>query len=143
MKNKIKKITKWIWNKITEDPDEVLEKEEYDKFASILAKRVRNLHDHFGTIRAQDPLQLALLIENVRTQKQITQANESLKFATWILAIATIAFTIGTVYGKSELDSVLLIALQIIVGFVALGLAYFVLKGIFKGFKHIIKFLKK
>jgi len=140
MKNIFKKMSKLIWNKITEDSNEILEEKEYDEFASKIAKRIKNLHKHFGTIKAEDHLQLALLIENVRTQKKITESNESLKAATWILAISTIAFTVGSIYGVTELNNLLGNVLWFVVGLAVIGLTAFVLKGVWNIVKFVIRF---
>jgi len=143
MKDKLKRAIKWVFSKIKEDPSESLEEEEYNEFALKIAKRVKTLPNYFGTIRADDPLELALLIENARTQKKITEANESLKVATWILAVATVAFTVGTIYGVVELNKVFEIALQIILGFIVLGLGVKLVKGFLPMINFLIKWVKK
>ena len=143
MKDKLKRFGKWLLNKIIEDSDAISDEEEYKEFVSKIARRVKALPDNFGIIRADDPLQLALLIENAHIQKKITEANESLKIATWVLAFATIAFTIGTIYGVVELNKVFEVILQGIVGIIILVLGVKLVKGFLPMINFLIKWVKK
>lgn len=137
------KILKTIWRNLitwyTEDPNEREEEEDFNEFIRKVEKRMDKI-DAVQTARTHEArAQVALMFENAYTQKKIVEANNSLKAATWILAIATMAFTVGTVYGVAELNNVARIALQIVVGIIVIGLALFVLKGIW----NIIKFISK
>lgn len=126
---------KKAWQKIMgwykEDPNEKQETEEFEKFLIRCNKRKEMIIKHFGIIRG-DPEQMALSVENAYTQKKISEANNSLMVATWVLAVATIAFTVGTVYGVSELNNAIRIALQIIAGIIVIGLGLVVVKGIWR-----------
>ncbi len=134
-----------IWHKIVEiykkDPDEEAEEEEFEEFLSKCSKRMSKLTKHFGIIRG-DSMHMALLVQNVYTQKKMVEANNSLKIATWILALATISLTIGTVYGVTELNNTLRIWLQFLIGILVLALALWTIKGFYNFIKFIWKLFK-
>ena len=138
-KNVWRKFVQWY----KQDPDEKQEEEEFDEFLSKVEKRMNRIKSAQRAETHQARAEVALMFENAYTQRKMVEANNSLKAATWVLAVATIAFTIGTVYGIMELNKMIQVALQIFIGIIVIGLALFVLKGIWNFIKFIYKIFKK
>lgn len=136
-------IIRRIWNKIVEwyksDPNEKEEEKEFDEFLAKVEKRANKISAAQKATTHEGRAQVALMFESAYTQKKITEANDSLKTATWFLAIATIVLAVGTVYGVEELNKYIQIALQIGFGIIIIYLIFYVLKGIWKGIKFIAK----
>jgi hypothetical protein len=132
MVNTFKNIWKWIKKNRNENSEESLEEEEYDKFLLKIEKRMDKIKGARKAQTHEARAQIGLMVENAYTQKKMVDVSNSLREATWILALATIAFTIGTVYGVAQLNNIMMIALQIIGLLIIALLAFVVLKGIWK-----------
>lgn len=143
----IKSKTKKLWEKFSQwykqDPDEKAEEEKFDIFLAKIENRMNKIKSAQNAETHQARAEIALLFENAFTQRKMVDANNSLKTATWVLAVATIAFTIGTVYGITELNKTVQISLQFIVGVVVFLLALYVLKGIWNVGKFVSNLVRK
>lgn len=141
-KNFFMKLISWFVKEQKRDYDWEEDEEEFNKFLERTRRRMEKISEAQRATSHEARAQVALMFEEAYTQKKMVEANRSLKFATWVLAVATIAFTVGTVYGASELNKTIQIALQILVGFLAIGLAWGILKAIWKFVRFISRSTK-
>lgn len=88
---------KKIWEKIkeasTRNDEEEEKREERRKFISRVQELKDDLIYDLDSASETEKMQIALMLENTYTQSKITQASQGLKWATWVLAGATIIFT--------------------------------------------------
>ena len=139
MNKKENKFWKKIGEFFTKDVDEEEEEEEFEKFSKIIENRMNKIPATQRCNTQEGRAQVALMIENAYTQKKISEANKKLGTATWILAIATIALVIGSIYGKETLNATAQISIYILGLIIILTLGIYVIKVIIK---FLIKFFK-
>jgi len=140
------KIKNW-WNKLQEEgSEEFLEDQEFDKFAQRMEKRMNKISSVKKAETHEKAAQLALMFENAYTQKKMTKATDGLKFATWILALATGIFAWTTImdspnsgYYIANLQGIATLILLIIIGWIALNILWSIIKFIWQISKNILK----
>jgi hypothetical protein len=142
IKNKTKsylnRLIQWYNNL---DPDEKSEQEEFELFLKKYDER-RNKIARMYKLPPENLNELSLSFENAYTQRKISEANKSLKIATWVLAAATIALVIGEVYGATKLENTLETFSYLILIIILIGLSYVVFEGILKFIIFVWKKMK-
>ena len=103
IKNQWDKFVKW-YKETPEEKEERKEEQEYSEFIKKVEKRMDKVSAAQKAPTHEARAQVALMFENVYTQKKITEANKTMGKATIVLAIATIALVITTAYGASGLE---------------------------------------
>jgi len=92
---------KW-WKK---DPEEAEREEEFKNFFEDVIKKTQSVPKPI--LSMHDKMQVVLMAENAYTQKKITEASESTKMATWILAGATAIFAWVAIKDSSHSNEIL------------------------------------
>jgi hypothetical protein len=139
------RIVNLIWLNVRKD-DSLESEEEFEEFLNNYEQRTKRIKQLYPNRTNLDINNIALSLENAYNQKQISEANKGLKVATWILAFATIAFTIATIWGASTAGSivtgifrVLVVIVAILVLFwLALTILAFIIRILFFRSPHII-----
>jgi len=144
MTNILKKYWKKLVIYFSSDPDEQIEDEEFNKFLEKMQKRMKKVHnDPDEEVHPKEISEITLKFENAYMQRKMTETNESVKTATWVMALAALGTLIGTFYGVENLNKTLEFALQFAALLIIIVLASYLLKGIWKIIKLIIKRVNK
>ena len=106
------------------------EEKEFEEFLLKIEKRMDKVGVAKKAKTIEAKAEIALMFENAYTQRKMIEVNNSLKSAIWVLCVAIVAFTIGSVYGVSQLNKVSFFVLQIVTFFLAIGLSIWILRGI-------------
>lgn len=128
----MKKIKNWQNNNQEKGSERYQEREELKKELEEYSKDIRMIIESPAYKINDLPLQKAILIQNLHTQRKLTQATNGLKAATWILALATSALVIGTAYGREQLNSTIQIILNAFVVVFIIGMVIYIIKEITK-----------
>jgi len=139
----IKSVWKWFLKNQRKNSDEYFEEEEFDKHVEkILARMNRNpLVKGAGT--REDRAQIALMVENSFTQKKMTEVNNSLKIATWFLAIATLIFAYTVLVDSPNKGLILGNLIKILDIFFIIGIVIFIYGILNIFYRFIIRIMKK
>ena len=100
MKINLRELWKRFWEWYNADSEEKAELEEYDEFISLLIKKEDILTEHYAKKKGVfkgDPTKMALLFENARTQKKMSEASKNLTIVTFVLVIATGVLAYATI----------------------------------------------
>ena len=116
--NLYKKI-KDLWKKNQEEgSDRFIEREKFKEELGEYEKDVLTIINSPLFKINDKPLEKAILIQNLHAQRNLNKATDSLKTATWVLAIATGIFAWATII-DSKNSSYFIQTLQNIVGIIA------------------------
>lgn len=139
----LKEILQKIVKGYKKDYDEIAEEEEFEKYLLKVEGRMNKIQAAQKAENHKDRAEIALMVENAYTQKKIIEANQSLKDATWILAIATGIFAYVAVIDSINSNSIIsnLKTLGgVILLIILIGLVFNIL---IKVIKFIFKLIKK
>jgi len=107
------KIINWLWRYANKYSSEETE-EDFIEFLEDYKKRLNKIKEVYHPKDNDELKQISLAFNNVYTQRQMVQANKNLSLATWVLAFATIAFSISTIWGQNQALKAVTIGLQIV-----------------------------
>lgn len=139
-----KRIKNWWIKNQEKNSDEYIEREELKKSLEEYRKDISvimnaRFHEQFSGDRA---FNMASIIQNLHTQKKLTKVTDSLKNATWILALATGIFAWVEIKNSSSsneiistLQGIVSILVSLFIIFIILNLIWKFIKFIFKKFK--------
>ena len=141
--NYLNKIKIWLKKNQEENSERYQEREELKEELEEYSKDIEAIVES-PIFKINDrPLEKAILIQNLHTQRNLSKATKGLKTATWILAIATFIFAwvaiidspnssyfIQVLQKIGEVFVIILGSLMILV--IILGIIQFVYKGIKK-----------
>jgi len=99
-------ILKWIKESRRKNSDEALEEKEFEKFIAKVEGRMDKISAAQKATTQEARAQVALMFENAYTQKKLSEVNNSLRTATWILAIATGIFAYVAIFDSINKDSI-------------------------------------
>ena len=138
---------KKLWQKYKEhthkNSEEGIEEEEFEKFIAKVEKRMDKILAAQKATTHEGRAQVALMFENAYTQKKLSDVNDSLRNATWILAFATGLFA-WTALLESPYKDYMVGTIGNIVGIVLLiGISLGIINLIWKMIIKIIKFVWK
>lgn len=137
------KVINWLW-KYANNPDYSQEDEDFGELLEDYKKRLHKIKEVYHPKDNDELKQIALSFDNAYSQRKMIEANNSLKLATWVLALATIGFTIKEIWGAEKASGLIYNIFAVIVpGFmiiILIGAGLFIVNKIIK---MIIKFLMR
>jgi len=139
----MRKLIIYVWRLIRknqrENSEKYLEEEEFNEYIKKIESRMDRIPSARKAPTWESRAQVALMFENAYTQKKITEVSNSLRNATWILAIATLIFAYTALVDSgnkgliiTDIKNVLNLFVLIIIGIVFIEI-----------FKKLIKFIFK
>lgn len=134
------RIIAWMWrwsNSKAYSADE----EDFEEFLKEYKERLNKIKEVYHPKDYDELKHIALSFHNNYTQREMVNTNKSLQLATWILAIATILFTVSEIWGSGTANNVTRIMAQFVLGFFILFVVGSILSILITWIKRAIKWL--
>lgn len=138
----------WLWD-YANSKEYSREDKDFEELLEDYQKRLNKIKEVYHPKDDNELKQIALSFDNIYSQRKIVEANNGLKWATWVLAFATIIFAAKELWGAEETTSfiyklfavvvpAIVIIILIIIGFVmGRKIVKFVIKWVIGKSKHI------
>lgn len=131
------KIINFLWKWSNSNINKKVE-EDFSEFLKEYKKRQTEIKEVYHPKNDEELKGVALAFSTSYTQKQMALATDSLKNATWILALATIAFTLSQLIGPNQtltlISQLIVVLLWIIVIFIGISFVINIVKFIVRFF---------
>lgn len=135
-----KKINAKIWdyarNDITQDVGE-----DFIEFLKDYKKRLSKIKEIYEPKDDIELKQVALSFHNAYSQESIVKANKNLTLATWVLALATIAFAISAIWGSDTANNFVQIGFKVLIAIIFVAVFVGVIQFIIEILRRFAKFI--
>ena len=132
------KLLLWL-SKYSNSKEYDSEEEDFEEFLKEYKKRKDKIKDIYHSKNNEESKQIPLLFLNSYGQRKMVDANKNLVIATWILALATIIFTISHVWGATAASNIIDIGFKILLVLSFVVFIGLILRLVNRWIKKIIK----